>query len=407
MSIYRSPSRTLGSTASHRAVSSQEKTQNVEQALVERIISAYSREEAAKDGIYFWPEPLPTPVATLLPDPLVLFRPPVSNTPALPPNAARSIVEEQQERISVLQMTLYDAVTVRSQENFLNRVLSRGRDKAPDGPMRFPLGLVDIPDEQKRDIFTVDLHGSAGALTGGPLLIAGAQNSGKATALQTLLLWLVARYTPRQLRCAIIDPNNDLDFMQDLPYTLDSDGNTLYTDGSTDELLTQIAERITGIIARRKEAFPGQRWDDQALMHLRSRGVELPALLLIISHYHSFSERFKAMETLKKLVLSAMEARTLGIYVVITSAEVGSRYVPPDLMGKMGAKIGLFLTDQQRYDLLGRTPGALEPIPGRGFVLTRDRSLREIQIALPVAGATEAARYKAFKKDLLWLATQK
>ena len=69
-------------------------------------------------------------------------------------------------------------------------------------------------------------------------------------------------------------------------------------------------------------------------------------------------------------------------------------------MGKMGTKIGLFLNEQQRYDLLGRTPSALEPIPGRGFVLTRDRSLREVQIALPVAGVVESTRYEAYKKEL-------
>ncbi|HLJ36152.1 MAG TPA: FtsK/SpoIIIE domain-containing protein [Ktedonobacteraceae bacterium] len=400
MTIYRSPSRTLGSTSAHRALGQQEKTQTVAQVLVERIIATYSREQAAKDGIYFWPEPLPTPVATLLPDPLVLFRPPAANMPVLTLDATRSVVEEQQERISVLQMTQHDAVTLRNQDCFLNMVLSRGRDKSPDGPMRFPLGLADIPDEQKRDIFCVDLHGSAGALTGGPLLIAGAQNSGKATALQTMLLWLITRYTPQQLRCVIIDPNHDLDFMQDLPYVRDTDGTLLWTDGNTDELLTQMAERITQMLARRRDAFPNQRWDDATLSQLRAQGVVIPSLLLIISHYHSFAERFKAMETLKKLVLTVNEARATGAYIVLTSAEVSSRYFPPDLMGKMGTKIGLFLNEQQRYDLLGRTPSALEPIPGRGFALTRDRSLREVQIALPVAGALESTRYEAYKKEL-------
>src|SRR5579872_4350658 len=119
MTIYRSPSRTLGSTSAHRALGQQEKTQTVAQVLVERILATYSREQAAKDGIYFWPEPLPTPVATLLPDPLVLFRPLATNTSALTPDAARSVVEEQQERISVLQMTQHDAVTLRNQDCFL------------------------------------------------------------------------------------------------------------------------------------------------------------------------------------------------------------------------------------------------------------------------------------------------
>src|SRR5205823_5993857 len=109
--------------------------------------------------------------------------------------------------------------------------------------------------------------------------------------------------------------------------------------------------------------YPHQRWNEHTITELRARGAEIPLLLLIISHYHSFAERFKAMETLKKLVLTIAETRALGAYVIITSAEVSSRYFPPDLMGKMGTKLGLFLNEQQRYDLLGRVPGALEPIP--------------------------------------------
>ena len=407
MSAHRSLSTALGASASSDiGVGGIQKMPTVAQVIIERIAAAYSRENAAQDGIYFWPDPLPTPVATLLPDPLVLFRPTTESMVASPSGITRSITEAQHERIAVLPMTFREAVAFRNKEYFLNAVLSRGNDKSPDGPMRFPLGLIDIPDEQKRAIFCVDLHGSVSALTGGPLLIAGAQNSGKATALQAILLWLVARCTPQQLRCAIIDPNHDLDFFQDLPYVHDSDGDILWTDGNTDEQLAQFLERLTRILMRRRESYPGERWDENTIMRLRSRSAEIPLLLVIISHYHSFAERFKAMETLKKLVLTVAEARALGAYAIITSAEVSSKYFPPDLMGKMGTKIGLFLNEQQRYDLFGRTPGAPEPIPGRGLVLTRDRSMHEIQIALPMPGDTESVRYDALKHEIAWLAGQ-
>jgi hypothetical protein len=407
MSTHRSTSTTLGASASsYIGVGGLHKTPTVAQVIIERIAAVYSRENAARDGIYFWPEPLPTPVATLLPDPLVLFQPPSAGVTAAPTGAARPLAEGEHGRIAVLPITSREAVAFRNKECFLNAILSRGQDKSPDGPMRFPLGLVDIPDEQKREIFCVDLHGSVSALTGGPLLIAGAQNSGKATALQAMLLWLAARYTPQQLRCAVIDPNHDLDFFQDLPYVHDSDGHTLWTDGNTDEQLVQFLERLTSVLMQRRESYPGQRWDENTLMRLRSRGAEIPLLLVIISHYHSFAERFKAMETLKKLVQTIAEARSLGAYAVITSAEVSSRYFPPDLMGKMGTKIGLFLNEQQRYDLFGRTPGAPEPIPGRGLVLTRDRRMHEVQIALPMPGDTESVRYDALKHEVAWLAGQ-
>lgn len=403
MSTHGFPPSTPGSAIpGHSAGDGHYKTPTVAQVIVERINATYSREKAAQDGIYFWPDPLPTPGASFVPDPLVLFRSADSSTTQ---DTLQSLRDERQERISLLPITIRETALLRNRDCVLNAILSNGQNKSPDGPMQLPLGLVDIPAEQKRDVFCVDLHGSTGALTGGPLFIAGAQNSGKATALQTMLLWLMARYTPSQLRCAIVDPNRDLDFLQDLPYTRAINGSSLWTDGETDEQITQMSENCTHMLTQRREGYPNQRWKENTLMQLRSRGAELPFLLLVISNYHSFVERFKAMEALKKLVLTFVEARALGTYAIVTSAEVGSRYFPADLMGKMGTKIALFLNEQQRYDLVGRSP-ALDPIAGRGLMLTRDRKMHEVQLALPVSGEDESIRYEALKQEIMWLHKQ-
>lgn len=391
-------------TGLHKTIASHT---TVAQALVERIVATYSREQAAKDGIYYWPEPLPTPGLPLQ-DPLVLFRsaPDTSfSTVAAMPSSATSTLSslgEKYEQLSVIPATLHGVAGLRDRDNVLNVILSQGADKKPDRLMYIPLGLVDLPDEQKRDTFCVDLHGSATSLSGGPLLIAGAQNSGKATALQTILLWLMTRYSPRQLRLAIIDPNRDLDVFQDMPHVRSQDDIAMCIDGSSDEQLTQFTEQYLRLITQRRENYPGQRWDDQSIVKLRERGAELPLLLLVINHYHSFEERFKAKEALKKLVLAAAEARMMGVYVIVTSAEVSAKYLPPDIVARMGTKIGLFLNDQQRYDLFGRTPGAAETIPGRGLVATRDRSVHQIQIALPVPGESESVRFEALKQELFF-----
>jgi len=403
MSTHVFPPSTPGSsTLGHSAGDGQYKTPTVAQVIVERINATYSREKAAQDGIYFWPDPLPTPGASFVPDPLVLFRSTSSSTTQ---GTSQSLRDEQQERIAVLPITIREAARLRDRDCVLNAILSNGQNKSPDGLMQLPLGLVDIPAEQKRDVFCVDLHGSTGALTGGPLFIAGAQNSGKATALQTMLLWLMARYTPSQLRCAVVDPNRDLEFLQNLPYTRATDGSLLWTDGETDEQLTQMAESCMRMLTQRRESYPNQRWEENTLVQLRSRGAELPFLLLIISNYHSFVERFKAVDALKKLALAFVEARALGAYIIVTSAEVSSRFFPADLMGKMGTKIALFLNEQQRYDLVGRSP-ASEPIAGRGLMLTRDRRMHEVQLALPIAGEDESIRYEALKQEILWLHKQ-
>lgn len=364
-------------------------TPTIAQVMVARINSIYSRIQAAHDGIYFWPDPLPTPEADT-PDPLTLFR---------VPSSAQGVASTF-EHLSVLPTSLHEMLALRDKENVLNMLLSGGREKRADGAMRIPLGLVDVPDEQRRDTFCIDLHGAAGALSGGPLVIAGAQNSGKATALQTMLLWLLARHSPRQLRLAIIDPNQDLDVFQDSPYILKIEDSPLFIDGGSDDQLNQFAERFARFLTQRRERYPQQRWNDLSVMQLRARGEEIPQLLLIMHHYHSFDERFKAKETLKKLFLMATEARMLGVYVVISSTEVSSKYLPMDIMAKVGTRLGLFLNETQRYDFLGRVPFVTDLVPGRGLVLTRDRSLYQVQLALPVAGENESIRFERLKQEI-------
>ena len=364
-------------------------TRTVAQVMVARINDVYSRAQAARDGIYFWPEPLPTPQADV-PDPLTLFETPTS----------AQKTSFQSDQLSVLPCTLHDIQALRDKANALHMVLSKGREQKADGMMRIPLGLVDVPEEQRRDTFFVDLHGAAGALSGGPLVIAGAQNSGKATALQTMLLWLLARHTPRQLRLAIIDPNQDLDIFQDIPFILQTETGPLFTDGSNDDLLNGFVERFTSFLTQRRERYPQQRWNDASVMQLRTSGEEIPQLVLILHHYHSFDERFKAKEAVKKLFLMAAEARMLGVYVVVTSSEVSTKYLPIDVMAKVGTRIGLFLSETQRYDFLGRVPFSTDPIPGRGLVLTRDRNLYQVQLALPVAGENESTRFERLKQEI-------
>ena len=372
------------------------KMSTLAELVIAKISALYSLEDAKRDGIIFWPDPLPTPAQGQSPDPLTLFCSDDDYDAAfeIADKSLDHIHEEvAQKRVAVVPLTVYEAAAM--------------REKNVRPSMQIPLGLIDKPEKQQREPFLVDLHGSAGALSGGPLLIAGAQHSGKATALETILFWLTTLYTPQQFRCAIIDPLQELDFFQDLPHMQLSDGSSLWTDGSTDEKVNKLVEQITTMITKRREDPSVPRWDERTLNELWERGVEIPQFLLIISHYHSFADRMNAAAALKKLALSAMEARAQGVYLVITSAEIGARYLPADLMGKFSTKVGLYLNEQQRFDLFGRVPVVPEPLPGRGLALTPDRQVHQVQLALPIPGATESQRRETLKQQLLWLQTRR
>ena len=386
------PGQMQRSSLSLMPVVNQATTTTLAEALIEQVCKSFSREDAQKAGIIYWPDPLPTPISYQFPDPLTLFKDDSKHS-ASGASWSQNHGEHTQNRIAVVPATLSNMLTI-------------PRSNTTKPLMQIPLGLIDKPEVQQRETFLVDLHGSSGALTGGPLLIAGAQHSGKVTALETLLFWLLVRYNAQQFRCAIIDPVQELDFFQDMPQLQTSDGNSLWTAGSADDKLNKFVDLIMGIIDKRRSDFPNQRWDSNTIAQLWAQGAEVPLLLVVIHHYHSFVDRINAMAALKKLSLAAMDARNMGVYLVVTTAETGGRYIPTDLVSKFATKVGLFLNEQQRFDLFGRPPMVPDLIPGRGLAQTPDRSIHQIQLALPVAGETESERRETLKQTLLQLQSQ-
>ena len=68
------------------------------------------------------------------------------------------------------------------------------------GGLRLPIGVVDRPYDQRRDVLLIDLSGASGniAVVGGP-------QSGKSTAIRTLIMAAAATHTPEQLQFYCLD----------------------------------------------------------------------------------------------------------------------------------------------------------------------------------------------------------
>ena len=351
---------------------SEQKPLKVSDLLIERICHAYSSEDARREGICYWPDPLPTPDTTLTPDPLVLF-----------PEAQHSHLTTPLPLIPLS----------------VEEVVARRTASLQKPSLQIPLGLVDRPETQLRDTLLLDLHGSGGPLSGGPLLILGTQQSGKGTALQILLLWLSARYLPSQFRCAVIDPQYDLDAFQHLPHLYDDEGHSLWTAGSTDAQVIEVLQHFTAFFRKRRLLHPDLHWHDDTLSRLWSLGSDVPLVLLIVSNYQRFIERGYVLKALQEVTSSITDSSALGAYTVVTSTETGVPHLPPDLLNTASTKICLFINDAQRPAILGQSY-PMDPIPGRGLLLTRDRKLHQVQLALPTQGANATERYELLNHAL-------
>ncbi|GCE10805.1 FtsK/SpoIIIE domain-containing protein [Tengunoibacter tsumagoiensis] len=343
-----------------------QKPLKISEVLIHRICNAYSPEEARREGIYYWPEPLPTPYLNQLADPLILF--------------PTDQLIDATRRQALVPMSIAEILTRRNPD--------------PRHPsLQIPLGLIDRPEVQQRDTLLIDLRGSNGGLTGGPLLIVGSQHSGKATALQTLLLWFAVRYRSAQFRCAVIDPGHDLAPFKELPHLRNLQDESLWTDGETDEDLLRVIKRYQAMLSQRRALYPRQHWTEDTLDQFWSQGTKMPLLLCVISNYQRFLKRPQALSALQELATLVTDSQASGAYLVLTTSEAGMSYLPQDLVARMGTKIYLYLDPSQRSKLLG-IERSMEPIPGRGLLLTRDRPLNEIQLALPTRGSSESERYQ-------------
>jgi hypothetical protein len=355
------------------------KIKALREVAIERISIAYAHNMAGKEDIHYWPGPLPAPTSNM-PDPLILFS--LEETDEIQARMAK-----QHEYMTVIPMTRREVLERRSHENM-------------KPSMQIPIGLIDKPELQQREALLVDLHGTKGELLGGPLLIVGAQHSGKATALQTILFWLTTRFLPTQLHCAIIDPLAELDRFHMLPHMQAGNGEMLWTDASSDEQLTRFIQQLTAHIQRRRMAFPDQRWNTQTLSQLWTQGKTIPQLLLVISNYQLFAKRLAAATTLKKLVQTVIEARAMGIYLIITSTESSAHAIPAEIMAKCTTRIGLEINELQRNELFGKTHLLAENFPGRGLLMTPDHKINQIQLALPLAGKNEDIREEHLRTEL-------
>ncbi|MFD8816754.1 FtsK/SpoIIIE domain-containing protein, partial [Streptomyces sp. NPDC059627] len=68
------------------------------------------------------------------------------------------------------------------------------------GRLTVPVGIIDKPFEQQRDLLTVDLSGA-----GGHVAIAGGPQSGKSTLLRNLIAALSLTHTPREVQFYCLD----------------------------------------------------------------------------------------------------------------------------------------------------------------------------------------------------------
>ena len=229
--------------------------------------------------------------------------------------------------------------------------------------LRLPVAEVDLPFEQRRDIWWVDL--SAGS---GNVAVVGGSRSGKSTTVATLVLAAAVRNCPDRLWVYCVDLGGGaLAQLSGLPHV----GGVAHR-GDPERIRRTVAE-VAGELRRRQAAFhaAGIVSVEQArgrTVTRRGREVaEYPDILLVVDGWQVLRTEFEDLEP--TVTAMAADGLAFGVHVLVTASRWAG--IRPALRDALGTRIELRLGDPTDSTIDRRSAMGVPEEPGRG--LTADR----------------------------------
>lgn len=248
------------------------------------------------------------------------------------------------------------------------------------GGLTAPIGLVDRPFEQCRTPLTVDLSGAAGnvAVVGGP-------QSGKSTALRTLITALAATHDPSRAQFYCLDfGGGTLSSVRALPHVGAVAGR------AEPRLVGRIVAECEALAQRREAAF-GEHAIASIADYRRRRAAPgavaddpFGDVFLVIDGWASARQEFEALE--EPVTALAAQGLSFGVHVVLSASRWAD--IRPSLRDQLGTRVELRLGDPADSELDRKAARDVpHGSPGRG--LSRDG--QHMVIALPIADVPTSA----------------
>ncbi|MDR1711039.1 MAG: type VII secretion protein EccCa [Propionibacteriaceae bacterium] len=234
------------------------------------------------------------------------------------------------------------------------------------GGLRVPLGTIDLPLEQRRDVLQFDFSGAGGhmAIIGGPL-------TGKSTMLRSIVMALSLTQTPLEVQFYILDFGGG---------TFASfDGGThiagVATRDQPDVVNRMIAE-IEGIVNDREKFFRANRIDSiDTYRRGRAEGKYDDGygdVFLVVDGWATVRSDFDVLE--QRIQILAARALSFGVHLLLATGRWMD--IRQQLRDVIGSKFELRMGDPSDSDI-DRKLAKLVPEgrPGRGIEVTGHHAL--------------------------------
>jgi S-DNA-T family DNA segregation ATPase FtsK/SpoIIIE len=226
------------------------------------------------------------------------------------------------------------------------------------GGLAVPVGVVDRPFEQLRDLLMADVSGS-----GGHVGIAGGPQSGKSTLVRTLITSLALTHTPKEVQFYCLDfGGGTLSGLADLPHIGGITGRL-----DTERVGRTIAE-VTSLIARRERQFTEWGVDSMAVFRQRRAAGEFADepfgdAFLVVDGWSTVRQDF--MDLLPVFTLIAARGLNFGVHLIVASTRWGE--ISGGLRDQLGTRFELRLGDPVDSVINMRVAGTVPKVPGRGL----------------------------------------
>ncbi|MEV5380848.1 type VII secretion protein EccCa [Streptomyces nondiastaticus] len=243
----------------------------------------------------------------------------------------------------------------------LSAVPGRGLT-APEHPrpgrLSVPIGLVDKPFEQRRDVLYRDFSGAAGNM-----LVVGGPQSGKSTLMRTLVSAFALTHTPAEVQFYGLDfGGGGMSAIEGLPHV---GGVASRLDP---ERVRRTVAEVAGVLARREEYFRANAIDSiGTFRRMRASGeiTDQPwgDVFLIVDGWSSFRQEYEMLEGL----VADVAARGLGygVHVVVTASrnmEVRAS-LKDQLLNRLELRLGDTMDSEFDRKVAANVPAG---VPGRG-----------------------------------------
>jgi DNA segregation ATPase FtsK/SpoIIIE, S-DNA-T family len=231
-------------------------------------------------------------------------------------------------------------------------------DWAGRGRLIAPVGVVDRPFEQVRDLLMIDLSGA-----GGHVGITGRQQGGKSTLLRTLITSLSLSHTPEQVHFYCLDMGGGtLASLRDLPHVGD-----IATRLEADRVNRMMAE-IVALITWRERLFaehgiPGMAAYRQARAAGRFPEDSHGDVFLVVDGWVTFKTDFEQLEGALRVVLP--RSLNYGVHLVLATNRWSELH--SSVRDQIGTRLELRLGDPLDSIIDIRTAKNVPEFPGRGL----------------------------------------